>query len=53
MTDEEIEKQVREINKDLPEGLYDCGDFMGNKEMAILFEIELRKQVRDYLSKDI
>ncbi len=48
-SDAEIEKHIREVNKDLPDGLYNIGDdempcFTG-KEGKIQFEIELTKSL--------
>lgn len=54
-SDEEIEKEVREQNKDISEGMYSFDTGSGvihtSKEGAILFDIALRKEVRDLLNK--
>lgn len=49
MTDQEIELIVRERYKNEPDGVYEINShtLMG-KELAIEYEIELIKQVRDF-----
>lgn len=48
MSDEEIEKKVREDNKDLPEGMYDTGRYLTGREGIIEHEIGVLKAVRDW-----
>lgn len=53
MSDEDIEKMVREQYKDEPVGIYEFPDIgvLTGKEGAIKIEIAIRKEVRDMLNK--
>lgn len=46
MSDKEIEQQVRENNKDLPDGMYDTGYYLTGRDGIIEFEIAIMKYIR-------
>lgn len=50
-TNKEIEKEVRDTNKDLAEGVYEFNGVFTGREGRIQIEIEMQKHVRDLLNK--